>query len=181
MSRAVPPTLLTSSAPGMINVAKAIAAKTLISPYQYFLNDSKNLNSLQKLTITNRNSVSMRYTFNSTAAQAIGTYDGVSSSQSSSSCLADTLRYLQSASSDVLVSPDPTEVSDASVGAKVTFSTSYLTIPAGQSKTMQVGFAPPFLTTADIARFPIYSGFVGVVGTPSTGGAATEAYSGESR
>ncbi|ORY84131.1 peptidase S8/S53 domain-containing protein [Leucosporidium creatinivorum] len=143
---------------GMINVSKAIAAKTLISPYQFFLNDTKYLNSLQKLTITNRNSVSMKYTFNSTAAQAIGTYDG-------------------SASSDVLVSTDPTAVSAASVGAKVTFSTSYLTIPAGQSKTMQVGFAPPYLTTADIARFPIYSGFVGVVGTPSTGGAATEAYS----
>lgn len=62
----------------MINVAKAISAKTLLSPYQFFLNDTKYLNSLQKLTITNRNSVSMKYTFNSTAAQSLAVYDGVS-------------------------------------------------------------------------------------------------------
>lgn len=87
---------------------------------------------------------------------------------------------LQPATQDVLVSPEPSPLAVGSVGARISFSTSSITIPAGQTKSIQVGFQPPYLTAADIARFPIYSGFVGVVGAPSAGGAASEAYSGES-
>jgi hypothetical protein len=65
---------------GLINVTRAIAAKTLLSPHEFLLNDTTYHKGLNKLTITNKNTWPVRYTFRSTVAKGLGVYDNAGSS-----------------------------------------------------------------------------------------------------
>jgi hypothetical protein len=62
---------------GVINVNKAVAARTFISPSQILLNDTQYLNSSQKITISNRNSFATTYQLSWTNAIGVATYDDV--------------------------------------------------------------------------------------------------------
>lgn len=69
---------LTRSTPaGRINVGAALAAKTLISPAVLELNDTGFPSRTQRITLQNRNSDAVTYTFTSTIAQGMVTYDNV--------------------------------------------------------------------------------------------------------
>lgn len=58
----------------------ALAATSLLAPHEFLLNDTAYLNGTQTLTITNKALFPVKYTFSSTAVQALGTYDNVRSS-----------------------------------------------------------------------------------------------------
>jgi len=139
---------------GSINVAAALAARTLISPYNFLLNDTAYLNGTQTLYLTNRNLYPVTYTFSHIAAQGIAAYaDG--------------------ASSDVLPSTSPATVTNAKV-TTVKYSRKSVTVLPYKTGSVEVTITPPSLTAAERGQFPIYSGFIGIEGTF---GRLTETYS----
>lgn len=69
------PDSIVSQGAGRIDVGAALAAKTLISPSELNLNDTANSNRMQRITLTNRNSEAVTYTFSSSFAQGIVTYN----------------------------------------------------------------------------------------------------------
>ncbi|GAA6050305.1 hypothetical protein JCM3770_002954 [Rhodotorula araucariae] len=133
-----------SQGAGKINVNAAWAAKTLISPAQLELNDTLNAARQQRITLTNRNAVPITYTFNSTSAQAIATYNN-------------------GALTDVLPSTVPGNLDTPRV--VIGFSPSSLVIPAGGTAFVTVSFAAVRYSAALAAKFPIYSGFINIRGT----------------
>lgn len=73
----------------------------------------------------------------------------------------------QSASSDVLPATTPSVITDS--GATVTFSRNDFDTLPGQSFDLLVSWQRPAHSAADIARFPLYSGFVTVTGRGTDG------------
>lgn len=73
--RQLAPDSIVSQGAGRIDVGAALAAKTLISPSELNLNDTANSNRMQRITLTNRNSEAVTYTFSSSFAQGIVTYN----------------------------------------------------------------------------------------------------------
>lgn len=63
---------------GLVQLDKAVAAKTLISPNEFLLNDTAYFNGVQTLSITNRNPYEVRYSFSSVVAECLNTYANVS-------------------------------------------------------------------------------------------------------
>lgn len=61
----------------MVQVDKAIEAKTLIVPSQLQLNDTAYFQKTKTITLVNRGSKAVTYTFSSSLGQGIGTYDKV--------------------------------------------------------------------------------------------------------
>lgn len=74
---------------------------------------------------------------------------------------------MQSASSDVLPATTPGVISDN--GAVVTFSKNDADTLPGQSCDLLVTFQRPVNSAADVARFPLYSGFVSITGKKTDG------------
>lgn len=63
---------------GLIQADKALATGSIISPYELQLNDTTFLNATQQVVIKNSNKFPVTYTFSSSEAVALGTYDKVS-------------------------------------------------------------------------------------------------------
>nr|CAQ76821.1 subtilisin-like serine protease precursor [Glaciozyma antarctica] len=138
---------------GLVQVAKALAAKTLISPHELLLNDTANANYVQTIKIKNTNSWAMKYTFSSAVAQGLGTFD---------------------ASGDILPTLDPVAVSGAQ--ATVAFNTRILSVAPGATGSVVATITPPVLPVADAARFPIFSGWIRVNGQGARDSSRNEAY-----
>lgn len=66
---------------GLIQIADAVNARTIIQPAELLLNDTQHVVTTHKIQITNSNSFSTQYTFSSRAGQGIATYDAVSPMQ----------------------------------------------------------------------------------------------------
>ncbi|KAK4704110.1 hypothetical protein P7C70_g2106, partial [Phenoliferia sp. Uapishka_3] len=142
-------TNVASQGSGLIQVDLAVAAKTLVNPMQILLNDTAHLNGVQTITITNKNSVAMLYTFSNLAGQGLGLYD---------------------VSGDNLPSTSPPVVEGA---ATVTFNRVRVQLSPGASTGVLVTVTPPTYSAADAALYPFYSGWVVISGHP-IGSSATE-------
>ncbi|GAA6060992.1 hypothetical protein JCM10212_000678 [Sporobolomyces blumeae] len=138
---------------GLVQVDKALATGTLVSPYELQLNDTMYLNGTQQVTIKNTNSFPVTYTFSSTGAVALGNYD-------------------TSYRTDIIPSTSPSSVAGAT--ARVTFSTAVVVVEGGSSATVSVTVTPPRLSRSSMERFPIYSGYVEISGSAPAWGDANE-------
>ncbi|GAA5989001.1 hypothetical protein JCM5350_001746 [Sporobolomyces pararoseus] len=138
---------------GLLQADKGIATGSIISPFELQLNDTAFLQGTQEVTIKNTNSFPVTYTFSSSNAVALGTYD-------------------QSYRTDVLPSTSPSAVSGAN--ARVSFSTSVVVVDAGASTTVTVTVNPPRVSRSLMERFPIYSGFVSISGSAPAWGSTNE-------
>ncbi|GAA5967711.1 hypothetical protein JCM11641_005742 [Rhodosporidiobolus odoratus] len=130
-----------SQGSGVINVNRALAARTDFSPSQLLLNDTQYLNNVQTVTITNRNTFPVLYQFSWTNALGI-------------------VAYPNGAPVDVIPSTSPEPINTNVI--RVAFGTRSVTIPAGSSADVKVTITPPNLTPANRAKFPIYSGWIQV-------------------
>ncbi|BGP16666.1 hypothetical protein JCM10213v2_004668 [Rhodosporidiobolus nylandii] len=131
---------------GLIQVDKALATGTFLSPYEIQLNDTAFFAAHQTLTVRNTNSHAMLYSFSSSSAEGLATYD-------------------TSASSDVLPSTSPSQLAGtAAPAARVTFSNEALFVPAGHTGTVTATFRAPRFARGQAARFPFFSGYVEVEG-----------------
>ncbi|KAF9327284.1 hypothetical protein BG006_009385 [Podila minutissima] len=124
---------------GLINIKNAIAVKTIISPEHIQLLDTNNFagKSIQ-VKIKNTGKKTATYVLSHEAAESVVSYRG-----------GNTFPLLA-----------PIIEKDA---AKVTFSTTKVTIKAGQVAKVKVHFTEPATGKAD--EFPIYSGYI--VATPN--------------
>ncbi|GAA6020873.1 hypothetical protein JCM11491_000015 [Sporobolomyces phaffii] len=138
---------------GLLQADKGIATGSIVSPYELQLNDTAFLNSAQTITIKNKNNFPVTYTFSSSNAVALGTYD-------------------QSYRTDVLISTSPSAVSMS--GARVGFSTNVVVVNGGSSADVTVTITPPRLSRQAADRFPLYSGFVDIAGSAPAWGSADE-------
>ncbi|GAA6041140.1 hypothetical protein JCM8097_004135 [Rhodosporidiobolus ruineniae] len=132
-----------SQGAGLIQVDKAIATGTILTPYMLALNDTAFFARSHTLTIRNTNPYAMTYTFSSSSAQGLATYS--------------------SSSADVLPALSPPALTTAAV-SRVTFSSRTLLVPAGATGTVTATFTQPRLARSQLVRFPFYSGFVEVTG-----------------
>ncbi|GAA5999864.1 hypothetical protein JCM10207_005946 [Rhodosporidiobolus poonsookiae] len=140
---------------GMIQVDKALAAGTILTPSSLSLNDSAHFVSTATLTLRNTNSLPMLYTFSSTTAAVALVYD-------------------TSSTSDVLMSTSPPSLpGSAAASARVAFSSRALRIEAGQTATVTLRITAPRVARSQLQRFPVYSGYIEVVGR-LVGGSKTE-------
>lgn len=62
----------------MIQIADAVAARTLISPHELTMNDTQFRKRSHTLTLTNNNPYTVTYTLSSSTAQGLGVYNNVS-------------------------------------------------------------------------------------------------------
>ncbi|GAA6022877.1 hypothetical protein JCM11491_007028 [Sporobolomyces phaffii] len=127
---------------GLVQVDQAVNRKTLISPSIIQLNDTAYFNRSQPLTVTNNGDSALTYTLSWTNAQGVATYNNGASNQ-------------------VIPSTSPAAV-NAATALRVAFSSRYVTLAPGQSKTVTVTVSPPNLAATDIDKFPFYSGWVKV-------------------
>ncbi|GAA5999830.1 hypothetical protein JCM10207_005930 [Rhodosporidiobolus poonsookiae] len=132
-----------SQGAGIIDVTRAIAARTIISPGQILLNDTQYLNNVQEITIENRNTFPVAYKLSASNALGISTFNN-------------------GASQDGIPSLTPAENSIAAV--RVAYSRRQLTIPARSSAKVTVTITPPNLSASDRDKFPFYSGFLVISG-----------------
>ncbi|KDE02645.1 hypothetical protein MVLG_06804 [Microbotryum lychnidis-dioicae p1A1 Lamole] len=121
---------------GLIQVNKAMTAKSYFSPNELYLNDTAHFAATQTVTITNKNSKAMTYRYSDTGAQPRLVYDKKG-------------QYNPSLSPGTL-----------SRGASVTFRPGRVTIQAGKTSTFQIKFQPPQFSAGQRALFPVYSGFI---------------------
>ncbi|CEQ39583.1 SPOSA6832_01108, partial [Sporobolomyces salmonicolor] len=133
---------------GLIQVDKALATGTIISPFELALNDTAYLNATQTITLRNTNSYAMSYRFSSSTAQTLGVYDS---------------NY----ATEVLPSTSPSAIPGGT--SRVLFSTPLLVVPAGSSAALTVTILPPRLSRAMQARFPLFSGYIEIEGRSLTG------------
>ncbi|GAA5897987.1 hypothetical protein JCM8208_003218 [Rhodotorula glutinis] len=136
-----------SQGAGRIDVGAALAAKTLINPAVLELNDTGFPSRTQRLTFSNRNSDAVTYTFTSTIAQGMVTYDN-------------------GVQSDVIPSTSPDDLDTPPF--RISYSVNSLTVPAGGSASVAVTFTTVRYTNQQTAQFPIYSGFINVRGTSAS-------------
>ncbi|SCZ88100.1 BZ3500_MvSof-1268-A1-R1_Chr2-1g04189 [Microbotryum saponariae] len=156
---------------GSINVARAASAKTLLSPYQFALNDTSYANYAVTLTIENRNWYPVQYSLASIASQALAHYANVG-------CMLPLLRVTphalssvadvplipfinQSADQDVVPLTEPASVTAT---ASASFNKKNLLLFSYQTSTVTITFSPPSLSAEQAARFPLFSGFITVDG-----------------
>ncbi|SCV67304.1 BQ2448_5950 [Microbotryum intermedium] len=121
---------------GLIQVDKAVAAKSFFGPNELYLNDTTYFASMQTVTITNKNSKAVTYRYSDTGAQPRLTYDKKG-------------QYNPSLEPPALKR-----------GASVTFRPGRVTVPAGKTTTFQIKFQPPQFSAGQVALFPVYSGFI---------------------
>ncbi|KAK7473104.1 hypothetical protein VKT23_001205 [Stygiomarasmius scandens] len=119
---------------GLIQVHKAIYAKTVISPTQLHLNDTSNLESQHVISVTNIGDDEAIYELRHVPAGTAISIDA----------------HTKAAN----VWPVPL----VNASATVTFGTSKLVIPPGQTADVELKFEPP--TALDPSTLPIYSGFI---------------------
>ncbi|GAA5924678.1 hypothetical protein JCM10213_000413 [Rhodosporidiobolus nylandii] len=134
---------IVSQGAGVIDVNRAVAARTLFSPSQFLLNDTLHSNYTQTLRIENRNSFPVSYQLTGVDAEGVATFNN-------------------GASVDGIPSTTPAASSAAAI--RVAFSRRLVTVPAFSTGTVQVTVIPPNLTAAERDKFPIYSGWVKIVG-----------------
>ncbi|KDE09332.1 hypothetical protein, variant [Microbotryum lychnidis-dioicae p1A1 Lamole] len=127
---------------GSINVARAASANTLLSPYQFALNDTAYPNYAVTLTIENRNWYPVQYSLASIASQAVA-------------------HYANSAAQDIVPITDPASVTAT---ASASFNKKNLLLFGYQTSTVTITFTPPSLSADQAARFPLFSGFITVDG-----------------
>ncbi|KAJ3107288.1 hypothetical protein HDU97_004427 [Phlyctochytrium planicorne] len=133
---------VTRQGAGLVNIYKAITTKTLVEPPALHLNDTKFTQQHYTITITNQNTIPVAYTLETLgAAMATGFIAGD-----------DSLQSIQKTS----FTHDYATVKFAKNNDRVD-SLSF-TIPAGESKQVNVHFAPPANAVAGL--FPIFSGFL---------------------
>ncbi|SCV67314.1 BQ2448_5960 [Microbotryum intermedium] len=121
---------------GLIQVNKAVTAKSFFGPNELYLNDTTYFASMQTVTITNKNSRAVTYRYSDTGAQPRLTYDKKG-------------QYNPSLEPPALKR-----------GASVTFRPGRVTVPAGKTTTFQIKFQPPQFSAGQVALFPVYSGFI---------------------
>ncbi|GAA5857730.1 hypothetical protein JCM1840_000887 [Sporobolomyces johnsonii] len=129
---------------GLVQVDRAVQIKTLIEPSMLLLNDTAYLNKTQNLRLTNRNDYPVVYTLSWKNAQGVVTYN-------------------DGAHTQILPSTEPDSLNKA-VALRVAFSSRSVMIPAQQSAVVTVTVTPPNLVASDIDKFPIYSGWVTIMG-----------------
>ncbi|SCV67302.1 BQ2448_5948 [Microbotryum intermedium] len=121
---------------GLIQVNKAVTAKSFFGPNELYLNDTAHFAATQTVTITNKNSKAVTYRYSDTGAQPRLTYDKKG-------------QYNPSLEPPALKR-----------GASVTFRPGRVTVPAGKTTTFQIKFQPPQFSAGQVALFPVYSGFI---------------------
>lgn len=124
---------------GVINAQRAVDMRTLVSPAQIMLNDTKYFNGIHTITINNLEAVPVTYTLSNMNARAVSTYNN-------------------GASNDVLVSTSPNTIDLPP--ATVTFSQNGFTIPAGGKIEVTAFFNQPRLLWPQRDLFALYSGYV---------------------
>ncbi|GAA5967745.1 hypothetical protein JCM11641_005753 [Rhodosporidiobolus odoratus] len=139
---------------GLLQVDKALATGTILTPFELALNDTTYFTPSHTLTIRNTNSYPMSYTFSSSSAEGITT-------------------YTTSAADDIMPTPNPPNLSVPSA-ARISFSTRVVLVLPGMTGTVTVSITPPRLARSQMARFPFYSGFVEVTGKAVTLGGMRE-------
>ncbi|KAJ3107290.1 hypothetical protein HDU97_004429 [Phlyctochytrium planicorne] len=133
---------VTRQGAGLANIFKAITAKTLVEPPALHLNDTKNTQQHYTITIKNQNSVPITYTVESLgAAMVTGFIPGD-----------DFPQFIDKTS----FTPDHATVKFARNNDRVDSLT--ISIPAGESKQVNVHFTPPAKAVAGL--FPIFSGYI---------------------
>ncbi|KAJ3107287.1 hypothetical protein HDU97_004426 [Phlyctochytrium planicorne] len=127
---------------GLINIFKAITTKTLVEPPCLNLNDTKYTKQHYTITITNQNTSPVTYTIDAFgAAMATGFVPGD-----------DVLQFREKTN----FTPHYATVKFAKNNDRV--DSLNVTIPAGQSKQVNVHFTPPANAIAGL--FPIFSGYI---------------------
>lgn len=145
----------------MINAQRAVDMRTLVSPAQIMLNDTKYFNGIHTITINNLEAVPVTYTLSNMNARAVSTYNNVSFRQTISEHHAQAnggRTFPQGASNDVLVSTSPNTIDLPP--ATVTFSQNGFTIPAGGKIEVTAFFNQPRLLWPQRDLFALYSGYV---------------------
>lgn len=128
---------------GLIQVDAAVAATTIVTPSEISLNDTAFGVYAQMVTIRNLNKYAVKYTFGEALAKTLGLY--------------------VNGTSDILPNTTPAEVKGAI--ATVKWAKSSLTVAAGKTATIKVTFTPPSLSAAEASKFPLFSGWLKLVGT----------------
>ncbi|BGP11172.1 hypothetical protein JCM10049v2_007071 [Rhodotorula toruloides] len=128
---------------GLVQVDKAISTRTIVSPFELMLNDTAFPAATQSITLRNTNAFSMQYTVSSSSTQAYATYDN-------------------NASTDPFISMKPQPIIPQA--EHVTFSTQQITVKPGQTSSFSVTILPPSFSPVELARFPLYSGFIDISG-----------------
>ncbi|GAA5925680.1 uncharacterized protein JCM15063_005088 [Sporobolomyces koalae] len=138
---------------GLLQADKGIATGSIVSPYEIQMNDTAFLNGPQQITIKNTQSFPVTYTFSSSSAVTLGTYD-------------------QSFRTDILMSTSPSAISGTM--SRVVFSTNMIVVDAGASATVSVTITPARVSRSVSDRFPLYSGFVEIEGSAPAWGNVQE-------
>ncbi|BGP35147.1 hypothetical protein JCM10296v2_006977 [Rhodotorula toruloides] len=128
---------------GLVQVDKAISTRTIVSPFELMLNDTAFPAAKQTITLRNTNAFSMQYTFSSSSTQAYAAYDN-------------------DASTDPFISMQPQPIIPQA--EHITFSTQQITVEPGQTYSCAVTILPPSFSPVELARFPLYSGFIDISG-----------------
>lgn len=134
---------------GMINPYRAIKYQTTITPSQIELGDTdKFLNVPQTIKINNASPKSKTYTIKHQGAG-----------------------YAEYAPYPDALTPAIANIwglPQYSIYGSASFSASTVTIPAGQSHEISVTFAPPNLSSAQIHKTPVFSGFISISSSDET-------------
>ncbi|PSN73974.1 subtilisin-like protein [Corynespora cassiicola Philippines] len=128
---------------GIVQAWSALHATSIIHPSKLLLNDTEHFLQSHALTIRNTGDKPVTYILSASHAPTFFTLNPDSPSP-------PTTPSLQ-------LSPST---------ATLTFSTPNITIPAGETATLELSFAPP--ASLDAARIPLYSGFVHLTSTSTT-------------
>ncbi|KAJ3107282.1 hypothetical protein HDU97_004421 [Phlyctochytrium planicorne] len=131
---------------GLINAYRAATTKTTVYPSRLALNDTQNTQQHYKLTVTNKNTVSVNYSVKHQPAIMVTPFAAGD----------DTML----GQSDISYTADYATVKFAKNNDRV--DALEFTLKAGESKSFNIHFQPPVNATAGL--FPIYSGYVVVNG-----------------
>ncbi|KAF8971231.1 subtilisin-like protease [Flammula alnicola] len=129
---------LTQQGAGLINVFNAVHATTIVSPGELILNDTANFKPLQTFTVKNTDTKAKTFKLQHVPAGTALTVQA----------------------GTIFASDGPVPLS--STAASVTLVPSSFTVRPGQTQTVVAVFKPP--TGLDSTTFPVFSGFIQVVG-----------------
>lgn len=138
---------------GLVNAEKVVLFDTQVSPGNINLNDTAHFNGSQSIVVENTGSDSVTYHVSHSAGTTIMTR----------------------ANADLWVSLDPIYSSEDDDVAKVSISSTNVTIEAGSSATISLEFAEP--SRPDNNTLPVYGGRINIVG--SNGEAIAVTYMGK--
>ncbi|KAJ7045850.1 subtilisin-like protease [Mycena alexandri] len=125
---------------GLIQVDRAIAMRTIVSPGQITLNDTEHFKANHTISITNMGNKTVAYEIRHVPAGTIGTIDANTHD----------------------VDPTPLLIPGA---ATISFSASTVTLHPQQTHHITATFSPPDALNTTL---PVYSGFIEVVGASET-------------